>query len=148
MGILLSIAVALSAVWLAVSDFKSRLVPLMGLILYCISAAAYGTVHYGWYVSVVQTIFNMLIASTMFLALNVYFCLKYRRVSSIVDKAIGKGDIVFLSISALLFNPVFYLYFLIISCAVGLVYHVFDKSSGIPLITASFPSLIIFLASS
>ena len=144
---LLSIVVALSAVWLAVSDFKSRLVPLTGLILYFISAAALGMVHFGWYVFVVQATCNILLAGLIFLLLKIYFYVRYR-VSSIIDEAIGKGDVLYLTISAFLFNQTTYIIFCIASCLVGLLYHIFDKRSEIPLITASFPSLIIFLVSS
>ena len=144
---LLSIAVALSAVWLAVSDFKSRLVPLTGLILYSISAAAFGLVQFGWYMFVVQATCNIFLAGLIFLLLKIYFYVRYR-VSSIIDEAIGKGDVMYLAISALLFNQITYIHFCIASCSVGLLYHMFDNKSEIPLITASFPPLIIIFISS
>ncbi len=119
------IAICVTFAAIAASDFRSRSISVLWLFLAGISALLLAFSIYGW-----ERMLHNIITGGILLA---FVNAKYGRDSAYVDSAIGLGDIVFLAICIPLFTCDRFVWMMVASSAMGLLYALCFRSDSIPL---------------
>ncbi len=127
------IAICVTFAAIAASDFRSRSISVLWLFLAGISALLLAFFIYGWE----RMLHNIITGGILLAFVNacclIYFKAKYGRDSAYVNSAIGLGDIVFLAICIPLFNCDRFVWMMVASSAMGLLYALCFRSDSIPL---------------
>lgn len=141
MALLLMITVLM----LALDDFKTRSVSVLELFLYGICAFLFSFVKRGGMTALYNAGANLTALGMMLLFLQIYVNTIRKQHTPILDNGIGIGDVIYLSVSSLLFTLQTYCWFIVISCLAGLLYRLLRGDKVIPFVGVSSPVLIMML---
>lgn len=141
----MALLLIITALILALDDFKTRSVSVLELFLYGICAFLFSFVKRGGIITLYNAGANLTALGMMLLCLQIYFFISRKQHVSILDNGIGMGDFIYLSASSLLFTLQKYCWFIVISCLAGLLYQFLRGDKVIPFVGVSSPVLITML---
>jgi len=126
-------------------DFRFRAIHWYWLVILSISAYFYSTAPTN------DVLANLSFLLIQIIGLTAYFSIKNKRLVNIVDRQIGLGDLLFFIPLCLLFKPIIFLFFFVISLTASLVGFLLiqkfwlKKLTTIPLAGCMSITLIMFL---
>ena len=96
METLLFVLVVASLLWLGMEDFRFRHISLVPLLVLVGSAVGYRYSVVGLNLLLVDMLLNLAFFAVQLLLLTIYFSIKHRRWTNLIDRQFGLGDVLFL----------------------------------------------------
>ena len=122
-GLILAI---ISCALIAYQDLSSRYIHIFTLILLAGGFVTQRSQTFAFFFS--NIVINAIFLAFLFLILYCYFFLKYRSRKKFVDRYMGLGDVVILTIFSSAYNLHNYTLFLICGCVLSLIYYILRKT--------------------
>jgi len=133
MNFVLCLAIIVTLAFVAYQDFKSREVWIWFFVLLLVESIVFVASKLHYKSLLIFSGINIGIIAFQYLCLTLFFSLKNKKLTSIVNTYIGVGDLVFFVITALWFSPFNFTCFILASLFIGLFSFIFIKRNNIPL---------------
>lgn len=133
------------ATLMSVSDFRNRQVSLLSTIAFLLCSALYSVLRNGLLDFLMMTICNLFLLVVFYVLLLAYFYIRDKKFCSIIDRAFGEGDVLFLVGVCFLLDYSEYCLFIGVSCLVGTIWARVRSSRDVPFIGLGAPVLLLFL---
>lgn len=147
--LILRILVLICLLTIALQDFKYRSIawiwfPICFVVLFIV-----GTIETGINKIVLDLSLNLIVVSIIFIAMCLYYSVRNKKVTFIINAYFGLGDLLFFILLCTAFSPINLVLFLLISCLAtlvitGLILLRKHKNTPIPLAGAQ-AALLIFV---
>lgn len=99
--------------FIAYQDFRFRAISIWTLPLMAILTVIINVHEITPAVLLTNTLVNILVFAIQLLAVTIYFSLKHKKITNIVNRYLGLGDILFVGVMAIMFSPVQFIIFLV-----------------------------------
>ncbi|MBL7932143.1 MAG: prepilin peptidase [Bacteroidia bacterium] len=133
MNIIFLILLGLCSVGIAYQDFKERMISLWLIVLFSLLSLLKFLRDYDLSSLYENTIFLLLYMLLSFVILKLYYFLKEKRFTKILDEKIGAGDVLLISTIGLCLEPTIQIVFFTFSFLVTLIIIPFLKTKTAPL---------------
>ncbi|HEY8400583.1 MAG TPA: hypothetical protein VIK89_04940, partial [Cytophagaceae bacterium] len=130
MALLLQITAIALLIFIFYQDYKYRAVYWFLFPLLALTFLLYNLNMAGWQEVGNNMLINLGFISTQLALLTLYFSLKYRRLVNISDSLLGLGDILFLLVLGVLFSPLNFIVYYLLSLLIVLLVAVLLRISG------------------
>lgn len=139
---------ALPAAVMSVSDFRERSVSVPSVAAFVLCSLAFSILTGGIRVTLTRLAFNLALLILFSALLLAYWRIRYGKSGGMIDRAFGKGDILFLAGAAPLLDPVPFCLFIAASCLAGILWARLSSRKEIPFVGFGAPVLSLFLINS
>ena len=135
--------------WLIVQDFRSRTIPLSGLIVFGFSTLSIAWFIHGMAVMFLHILCNLILVGLLLGGVKGFLWLRHRNHASLTEKWIGEGDIGFIVCLTPLFDLQTYTWFLTLSLTATLLIYMLYRylggtSTTIPLVSTLGITLSVY----
>lgn len=134
-AVVFKLLLAAGGVLIAYQDVKSRLISLWLILLYSTTCCGYSWYTYGTAGLLGNLISMLLYGALCFCVVKLYYFMKEKKLSSVIDTKLGLADVILASAIGITFDlPGQVFFFMITFTATALLWlSVFRKSTSIPL---------------
>lgn len=117
----------------AYQDFKHREVLLWLFVLFMAESIAFVYFNFPGSFPFVSTLVNVAIVIFQIVTITVFYSLRNKKFTSIINSKIGMGDLVFLVNLCVWFSPFNFTCFIVVSMIAGILLYLILKKDNIPL---------------
>lgn len=135
--------------WLIVQDFRSRTIPLSGLIVFGFSSLGMAWIIHGMAIMFLHILCNLILLGLLFGSVKGFLWFRHGNRTSLTGKWIGEGDIGFIVCLTPLFDLQTYVWFLTLSFTATLLIYMLYRylggtSTTIPLVSTLGITLSVY----
>jgi hypothetical protein len=102
-------------------DFRYRALSISTLVAGLVVAAGYSLVQNGWKQALMFAGINILLIAVQLMGITIYFSIKKRVFTNIINTYFGAGDLWFYAVVAFCFSPLNFVMFNLASCIIILI---------------------------
>lgn len=135
----------LLAAAMSVSDFRERSVSVPSVTAFVLCSLAFSFLTGGLRVTLTRLAFNLALLLLFSVLLLAYWRIRHGRSCRMIDRAFGKGDVLFLAGAASLLDPVPFCLFIAASCLVGILWARLSSRKEVPFVGFGAPVLSLFV---